>query len=219
MPRPRRTAPRRGGSSPPPVRQRSSPAGRCLAGPRARTCRRGVISRVPADQRRRVRAGDLAAEAGARRERTVEAERLGLALDVTGSSSSKSKMRSVAGTCVSDTATPSTGAAPCSREAVLTTSPAMIPSPNPAGPIATTVSPVLIPMRTCRPERRRPPVQLYHRLEDPQAGPDRALRVVLVRHGRAEDSHDRVTDELLHRPAEAARSPRGRARDTAAIVP
>ena len=35
------------------------------------------------------------------------------------------------------------------------------------------------------------------------AGPDGALRVVLVRDGRAEDGHHRVADELLDRAAEA----------------
>ena len=44
-------------------------------------------------------------------------------------------------------------------------------------------------------------------VEDPvtdcERGADGALRVVLVRHRRAEDGHHRVADELLHRAAEA----------------
>ena len=36
------------------------------------------------------------------------------------------------------------------------------------------------------------------RLQDGQAGPDRALRVVLVGDRRTEDGHHRVADELLH---------------------
>ena len=52
-------------------------------------------------------------------------------------------------------------------------------------------------------ERRVRLVQLLDRLQDPKAGPDRALGVVLVRDGRTEDRHHRVPDELLDRPAVA----------------
>ena len=45
-------------------------------------------------------------------------------------------------------------------------------------------------------------VELVDRLQNPQARPDRPLRVVLVRHRRTEDRHHRIADELLHRPAE-----------------
>ncbi len=49
-------------------------------------------------------------------------------------------------------------------------------------------------------ERRVLRVQLGHRLQDAKAGPDGTLRVVLVGDGRTEDGHDRVADELLHGP-------------------
>ena len=39
-------------------------------------------------------------------------------------------------------------------------------------------------------------------IADAQRGADRALWIVLVRSGGAEHRHDRLTDELLHRPAE-----------------
>ena len=42
-------------------------------------------------------------------------------------------------------------------------------------------------------------VQLGDRLQDGERSPHRPLGVVLVRHGRSEDGHDRVADELLHR--------------------
>ena len=45
-------------------------------------------------------------------------------------------------------------------------------------------------------------VEVVDRLQNPQARPDRPLRVVLVRHRRTEDRHHRIADELLHRPAE-----------------
>ena len=46
-------------------------------------------------------------------------------------------------------------------------------------------------------------VQLLDRLQDAEAGPDGPFGVVLVCHGRAEDGHDRVADELLDRAAVA----------------
>ncbi len=60
-----------------------------------------------------------------------------------------------------------------------------------------------MPMRTCNDERRVRLVQLRDRLQDPEAGADRALGVVLVRDGCPEDRHDRVPDELLDRTAVA----------------
>ena len=45
--------------------------------------------------------------------------------------------------------------------------------------------------------------QLLDRVEDAECGSNRALRVVLVRDGRAEHGHDRVADELLDGPSEA----------------
>ena len=45
--------------------------------------------------------------------------------------------------------------------------------------------------------------QLLDRVEDSERRADGALCVVLVRDGRAEDRHHRVSDELLHRSAEA----------------
>ena len=46
-------------------------------------------------------------------------------------------------------------------------------------------------------------VQLLDGVADGERGADRALGVVLVRRGGAEDRHDGITDELLHRAAEA----------------
>ena len=80
----------------------------------------------------------------------------------------------------------------------MTTSPVMKPSPSARpGPMATTASPVLIPTRTWSASVGSCRVQLGHRLQDREAGPDGTLGVVLVRDGRAEDGHDRVADELL----------------------
>ena len=53
-------------------------------------------------------------------------------------------------------------------------------------------------------------VQLLDRLQDPQPRPHRPLRVVLVRHRSTERGHDRITDELLHRPAVLSISTRSR---------
>ena len=51
-------------------------------------------------------------------------------------------------------------------------------------------------------ERRLGCVQLLDRLQHAEAGPHGPLRVVLVRHRRAEHRHHRVSDELLDRAAE-----------------
>ena len=46
-------------------------------------------------------------------------------------------------------------------------------------------------------------VQLLDGVAGGERGAHRALRVVLVRRGGAEDRHDRITDELFHGAAEA----------------
>ena len=46
-------------------------------------------------------------------------------------------------------------------------------------------------------------VQFLDRLQNPQPGAHRTLRVVLVRHRRTEHRHYRIADELLDRPPEA----------------
>jgi hypothetical protein len=46
-------------------------------------------------------------------------------------------------------------------------------------------------------------VLLARPVSDRERGTDGALRIVLVRNRRAEQGHDGVPDELLHRPAEA----------------
>ena len=93
---------------------------------------------------------------------------------------------------------PFTGAAACRRAAVLTTSPDAIPSPaSGRASSATSASPVVTPMRTSSSPSSR------QRVADRERGADGALRVVLVRDGRAEDRHHGVADELLDRAAEA----------------
>jgi hypothetical protein len=70
-----------------------------------------------------------------------------LPLTRTGASCSYSKSGRVARQVASPTTTPLTGATPCSREAVLTTSPTT-PSLSEPGARATSASPVLMPIRT-----------------------------------------------------------------------
>ena len=111
-------------------------------------------------------------------------------------------MRSVARYVCSETATPSTGAAPCKREAVLTTSPVTIPSPcSGRAPSATTASPVLIPTRTCSESAGSASLSSAIASRIAQPCPDSPLGVVLVRHRRAEHRHHRIADELLDRAA------------------
>ena len=93
-------------------------------------------------------------------------------------------------------------AAPWSRDAVLTTSPATIPWPT--APTVTAASPVTTPPRAERPvagpaPMPRPPTAATRS----RAARDGALGVVLVRHRRPPDRHDRVADELLERAAVA----------------
>ena len=120
----------------------------------------------------------------------------------TGSSGSKPIARSAERIVAASTITAPTGAAPCRRAAVLTTSPATIPSPRSGrAPRATTASPVVTAARTAT--SRPSPRKALHRLEDSQCRAHRTLGVVLVCDGRAEDRHDGVADELLDGPAEA----------------
>ena len=60
-----------------------------------------------------------------------------------------------------------------------------------------------MPIRTCSESVGSCLVQLLDRLQDAEAGPDGALRIVLVCRRGAEDGHDRVPDELLDRAAVA----------------
>ena len=60
--------------------------------------------------------------------------------------------------------------------------------------VPVTTSPVLTPIRACDAELGQRVAHLDRRAAGPQ-------RVVLVHLGDAEDGHDRIADELLHRPA------------------
>ena len=95
--------------------------------------------------------------------------------------------------------TPFTGAADCRRDAVLTTSPAAMPSPS-AGraPSMTSASPVLTAIADLQILARLP-----HPVADRERGAHGALRVVLVRDRGSEERHDGVADELLDRAAVA----------------
>ena len=85
---------------------------------------------------------------------------------------------------------------------MLTTSPVAMPSPVPGwAPSCTTASPVATAARTDEVELLVLR-ELVDRVEDPQPRAHGALRIVLVRHGRAEDRHHGVADELLDRAAE-----------------
>ena len=119
----------------------------------------------------------------------------------TGSCGSNAIAASAERIVAASTMTAPTGAAPCRRAAVLTTSPVTMPSPRSGrAPSATTASPVVTAARTAT---RGPSLQLLDRLQDPQRGPHSPLGVVLVRDRSAEDRHDGVADELLDRAAEA----------------
>ena len=90
------------------------------------------------------------------------------------------------------------GAAAWSRAAVLTTSPATIPSPaSGRASTATSASPVLTAIAHLDALLARAPIA------DRERRAHGSLRVVLVRDRRTEDGHDRVADELLHRAAVA----------------
>ena len=100
----------------------------------------------------------------------------------------------------SETAIPSTGAAPCRREAVLTTSPVTMPSPSSGrAPSATTASPVSMPMRTwsARVGSASFSSSIASRMRSPARTARSASSSCAV--GSAEDGHDRVPDELLDR--------------------
>ena len=94
---------------------------------------------------------------------------------------------------------PLTGAFDWSRAAVLTTSPATMPSPS-SGRAPRETS-------ACAGVDADAELELCLLVEDPVAdgerGADGALGVVLVRDGGAEDRHHRIADELLDRSAEA----------------
>ena len=83
---------------------------------------------------------------------------------------------------------------------MLTRSPATIPWPT--APRVTAASPVRTPARDLEAVARRSP-RRTDRLDQLERGADRALGVILVRDRRAPHGHDRVTDELLDRPAVA----------------
>ena len=60
------------------------------------------------------------------------------------------------------------------------------------------------PQREARPDRGGDPlVDLGHRAQHRQPGPNRALGIVLMRHRRSEDAHHVVADVLVDRPAVA----------------
>ena len=119
-------------------------------------------------ERSGVRAGHVRAEAGARPKRAEERERLRLALHrhrlqllVV-----EHALRLPVG-LLRTPRSPFTGAAPCRREAVLTTSPVTIPSPSSGrAPSATTASPGVDPDPDLQRERRVRLVQLLDRLQD-----------------------------------------------------
>ena len=83
-----------------------------------------------------------------------------------------------------------TGAADCRRAAVLTTSPEAMPSPSDEfAPRETSAS-----LRNPYAELE---LLLERELPDSERSADCTLRVVLVRGRRAEECHDRVSDELF----------------------
>ena len=96
------------------------------------------------------------------------------------------------------------------RAAVLTTSPETIPSPaSGRASSATRASPVVMPIRTSS----WPSVG--ERLANRERSAHGAFRIVLVRDRRAEDRHDRITDELLDGAAETLELGAHAARGTA----
>ena len=88
--------------------------------------------------------------------------------------------------------------------AVLTRSPATMPSP--LGAEVTAASPVRR-LRGRAARERRPRPRAPHRGDQVERRADRALGVVLVRDGRSPDGHDGVADELLDRAAVALDQP------------
>ncbi len=136
--------------------------------------------------------------------RPEERERLRLALHRRPARASRSRTPArSAGSVCSDTTTPSTGATPCKpRRGVhdVTGDDALAELRSSAERDHRLAG--VDPDPHLEAEARIGLVQLGDRLEDPEAGPHRSLRVVLVRHGRTEHRHHRVADELLDRAAE-----------------
>jgi hypothetical protein len=94
--------------------------------------------------------------------------------------------------------------APCSLEAVFTTSPATIPSPSSGrAPNATTASPVLIPIRTDSSSSGREEVSpgIVSRIRSPARTARSASSSCAI--GGSGHGHDRVPDELLDRASVA----------------
>ena len=154
----------------------------------------------PADERGTPDLADVDAEPRPRLEASHTATGSVLPFASIGRCSRYEITRSVARYVVSSTRMPFTGAADWSRAAVLTTSPEAIPSPAPR------------PERDERLAGRDPDPDLEvgfleRPLADRQRRAHRALRVVLVSYGSAEERHDRVADELLDRAAEALEVP------------
>ena len=116
--------------------------------------------------------------------------------------SAKAIAREAACIVASPTSTTSGGAAPCSRLAVLTMSPATMPSP-----IAADRHRCLAGHDTHPGVDHR--AQSAHAADDLQGGPHGALGVVLVAGRGAPDCHHGVADELLDRAAVALDDPAG----------
>ena len=135
----------------------------------------------------RSRLDDVGAEPRPRLSRLPDRHRLGLSLGAHRVGLVVvDRRRAVARYVVSSTRTPLTGAALWSRAAVLTTSPAAIPSPSLGrAPRVTSASPVVTAMRTCE------PAVVRHRLADRERRADRALGIVLVGDRRAEERPSR----------------------------
>ena len=92
---------------------------------------------------------------------------------------------------------PLIGAPPWIRAAVFITSPAASPMSSPGFEPSTTIaSPVLMPVRMLSLSQSSGRVQLFDRLRHRERRTNRALLVVLVCVGRAEERDDCVADEL-----------------------
>ncbi len=159
---------------------------------------------LSADERRRERADDVSAEAGTGLQRTVEAKRLGLALDrdrlellevEDALGRAVRRLRAADAVDRRHSLEAGGGVDDVSRDESL----AFRAAGADGDDRLTRVDPDAHLER----ERRILRVQLDDRLQDAESGPHGALRVVLVGDGRAEDGHDRVADELLHRPSVA----------------
>ena len=199
------------------ARLRRSPCRRWPRGRRARPRGRRAASgrRASASTPRR------ASGAGASHAATGSA----LPLAATGGSSSYSMTRDVSSWVSAPTATPPGGAAACRRAAVFTASPVRKPRPEAGVDVEAHEGLAGVDADA---DLERSAVGTGHALEgldDAQAGAHRALGVVLVHGGHAEDADHGVADELLHGAAvgldhlwwrgvvlaeQARRRPRGR---------